>query len=221
MIQKPSPFMKTPLILMFVLITSAPVIAQTCAGQAELSFSYGINSFQQTMQSTIIGGGSSFTEVTSATGDPFLTCRFYVSNNIAIGLTAGVQQFSTASYDDYFNGNANIPYRTLAYNYKTVATEILTNYTNKHLFRLYTYLGIGYSSYSVRNSPDNGVTEQNTSFNMQYVPIGISIGNKLCCFAELGIGYKGFMNCGLSYRVGHSPQMPSRDVNERANPFDY
>jgi hypothetical protein len=220
MIQTPSLFLKTPLILFFVLVTAAPVVAQTFAGQTEFSISYGINTFQQTMHSTIIGGGSSYTEVTSATGTPFLTCRFYISNKFAIGITAGIQQFSTASYDDYFNGNPNIPYSTSVYNYRTMATEFLANYINKHLYRLYTYLGVGYSVFTERITQSSDVDQQ-TSFNMQYVPLGINIGNRLCGFAELGIGYKGFMNCGLSYRVGRTTHLSQPDVNARSNDYDY
>ncbi len=36
--------------------------------------------------------------------------------------------------------------------------------------------------------------------NFYYAPVGMSVGRKLCYFVELGFGYKGVVNTGVSYK---------------------
>jgi len=206
--------MKYILTFLIICAITSTAISQTFKGQSEFSASYGINSFQQSLQGGI-GGGSEVTEITSATPNLFLTYRYYLSNRFAIGITIGTQQFTTASYDPYYTGVSNLPYKTDAYNYTTVTAEFLYNYLNRHWVRLYTYIGVGCSFYKKNiweysgpnNAPWTNTSGNQAAFNMQYVPIAISVGGRLSGFAELGIGYKGFLNAGISYRLPyHAPK---------------
>ena len=209
---KTTPVMRALFLSLFILLAANAAIAQTSRGQSEISVSCGFNSFQQTMQSNFgFGSGSEYTKVTSASVCPFITYRYYVTDNLALGLTGGQQQMSTAHYDDTYN-NAITPYQKTSYKYTTIATELLLNYSNNPRLRAYTYLGLGCSQYQEQRSQANYNSFQvydNTqvrSFNMEYVPIGLSFGGMLSGFAEIGIGYKGFVNCGMSYRFPyHTP----------------
>lgn len=40
----------------------------------------------------------------------------------------------------------------------------------------------------------------NTGFVYQFSPVGIRVGHRLAAFAELGIGIKGYVNAGISYK---------------------
>lgn len=94
------------------------------------------------------------------------------------------------------------------YKYTTVAAEYLYNYVNLKYFRCYTYVGAGCSfvtkiitSYSHYPQLTEATVGHVAAFNMQYAPVGISAGGQLAAFFEIGFGYKGLLNCGLSYRL--------------------
>ncbi len=215
--------MKVAIPLLFMVISGA-AYAQTFRGQSEFSGSYGIGSFQEIMQSSFgFGGGSGYTSVDNATGNLFINYRYYLSNRIAVGIVVGKEQFSTSSFDDYYNSNGG-PYRKATYNYTTVATEFLVNYLNKRWVRLYTYFGSGCSFYKV-NSSEYDVANigwvstgsgDHVGFNLQYVPVAVSVGGMLSGFFELGMGYKGFVNGGLSFRFPyHRPVKNFKYVKQR------
>jgi hypothetical protein len=73
----------------------------------------------------------------------------------------------------------------------------------QEVIQLYTMLGLGVTLNTEKGSYNStGDTDTETSSNLafQVTPIGMRIGRKLGGFAELGFGYKGIMNFGLSYR---------------------
>ena len=188
------------LILLFIL----PIYlqAQTSRGQSEFTVSYGRASVQQWLHAGS-GGGSSYTSSFDQTGNIFATYRYYLGKNNAIGLTAGIQHFSTLLHDPYYNTTSPTYYK-----FTTIAAEFLHNYTNHPHFRAYTYIGTGCSLYTQQftgftsSTPSWEKSVQNyQSFTGQYVPIGISAGGKLAAFLELGIGYKGVVNGGVSFRI--------------------
>ena len=102
-----------------------------------------------------------------------------------------------------------------------MAPEGLFHYThnNNPVIAAYGYLGIGYSILNELDtySPayynqfyNNGVNslgnnrellDNHSEITIQICPIGISFGGKLRGFAELGFGYKGIFNGGLSLKL--------------------
>lgn len=87
--------------------------------------------------------------------------------------------------------------------YLTIALEGRINYLKKPIFNLYSGLGLGYTiakgtiTYDDK-SPD---TKQDFShINYQITAVGFRVGKDLAGVAEVGFGYKGIANIGVSYR---------------------
>jgi len=81
------------------------------------------------------------------------------------------------------------------FNLYTIALEIKYLYLNNKIIQLYGFLGAGYSL--TFNKEFNDLK----FFNGQLTPLGIRIGNKIGGFAEIGFGYKGVANIGLSLNI--------------------
>ena len=199
--------MKTLLCLVLAGIVPVILNAQAFGGQSELSVSCGYVSMVQAGDAGFgIGGGDGYTETTSP-GNFFLTYHYYPGGRIAVGLCVGTQTLDRAFYDDYHaSAGPYSPYRLEQVVYSTLAGEFLFNYANRRNVRLYTMLGLGASAYSRKIADYEPGTnwirsnEHGVMFNAQYVPIGIRIGRALSGFFELGLGYKGFFNGGISCR---------------------
>lgn len=178
-------------------------------GRHELSLSVGRISGQQIAESSGPEHGGYF--ISSATPNYFGTYRYHISKRLALGITAGVQDMS----GDYNDANGHI-YQLTSFHYVTGACEVLFVYKRVGKFRVYTFLGLGGSvhtdSYKALVSWKNTYTETRKSFNMQCTPIGISVGGLLSVFAELGIGYKGLINGGVSMRVPYKRQAKKSNV---------
>ena len=89
-----------------------------------------------------------------------------------------------------------------------IAAEFLVNYENKKYTRSYGYISIG-----AANEIFNGFTNPYHLYSyyirphtwnpsVQITPIGASFGGRFSYYFELGIGYKGLINTGFSYRIG-------------------
>lgn len=179
--------------------------AQVQKGDLQTDFGFGINSIQQTTRATIFGGGSSFTEVKYATIIGVLNIKYYISNEIAVGFSAGLQEMATNYVDPYFTGNLG-PYVQTQFKMLTMSPEIVGNYQNKKNVRLYGTGSIALAYVQTKSSTyriPGHEYHKGMSYNFQLSPFGISVGCTLSCYAEIGIGYKGFLNGGISYRFGH------------------
>jgi len=81
--------------------------------------------------------------------------------------------------------------------YYTAALEAVFNYMNKPVCRLYGFVGFGGTITSV---PSFEVFKTTVFPNFQVTPFGVSVGKSVAGFAEIGYGYKGFLNLGIAYR---------------------
>ena len=197
--------MKHTTLTFFLSIAGYVAGAQVQKGDFQTDFGCGINSIQQTTRATIFGGGSNYTRVKYATIIGILNLKYYVSNEIAIGFSAGLQEMATNYYDRYYNGISS-PYMQTQYKMLTMSPEIVGNYQNKKNVRLYGTGSIAMAFVQTMSSTyrvQGHEYHKGMSFNFQLSPIGISVGRTLSCYAEIGIGYKGFLNGGLSYRFEH------------------
>ena len=94
-------------------------------------------------------------------------------------------------------------------NVTTLAVEVKPIYYNGKLIELYGFAGLGARYYSEKlTSGENntyGKTDSYPTFlpNTQWTPIGVHVGKKLSGFLELGVGYKGLINGGISYKPSH------------------
>ncbi len=169
--------------------------AQIIPTQSELSVSGGLYSLYASLGAQ--GESGEYTYLQSPNW--FVTYRYYLTTRVAIGVALGTQQYSGAYLDD--GGGTRYYFQ---YHCSTLAAECLFNYTKTKLVRTYTYVGVGISGIGERQTADSYYYHNNSNlqygrqviqfgFNFQCVPLGISIGDKISVFGELGIGKQGFV----------------------------
>lgn len=153
-------------------------------------------------------------------GAIFATYRYHISEVVSLGL-AFAYEYENGSYTDntynynYFSGSGGVVpgyynnYGTFARSSFTIAPEITFTYANfgRGLVHLYSVVGLGYTF------RDEVLTDgqTNAEFTSPYInrvhanayvsPFGMRIGGRLNGFFELGLGYKGVFNYGVTYRL--------------------
>jgi hypothetical protein len=162
------------------------------AGTQDVSFSAGFLSQSQVRDAT----------VTFATPACFFTYKYFITNGLSVGLTAGVQvQQGTSIYqNNYFQP---MPFSYTQLN-MSIAAEVNWLYCSGRNFQLYGGAGAGLTHWREhdRDYDNTQYTEGGNDFAWQLTPIAFRVGGDLGVFAELGYGYKGVFNAGISYRVG-------------------
>ena len=172
-------------------------------------------------------------------GAAFLTYRHYFDKKIAVGFTIGLDnQTGDLSYGRegiggyYYNtkgGNGEAGY------YKrevyTGAIELLVNYRSEYKYKVYGYIGAGYTSTRVTFNYFNNISAQsyfygtpgsmflrnNTTvdfshYSGQITPIGFRRGETIAAFIEFGFGYKGLISGGLSVKFNNGKHKPLKMV---------
>ena len=149
-------------------------------------------------------------------GALFATYRYHISDVISLGLTFAFEN-ENGSWDNRNYGWLSDPgtvrlanvyqgkFRRSAY---TIAPEITFNYGDfgNGLVRLYSVVGMGYTyrdehiTYGNVNTEYKNPNVNTVHFNAYGSPLGIRVGRELSGFFELGLGYKGVLNYGLTYR---------------------
>jgi|26BtaG_2_1085354.scaffolds.fasta_scaffold00130_1 hypothetical protein len=87
-----------------------------------------------------------------------------------------------------------------ASSYYTLAAETTYYYMKKEKTKLYGLLGAGatFINMDVTDSASQSSTRSNDSFfNFQITPIGVSYGKNWGGFAEIGVGYRGLFSFGV------------------------
>jgi len=164
--------------ILFVLLFANLSASFAQKGKAELSLAYGYYS------SFTLYQGAPFN---ASTGTPNINLRYYMTNRFTLGLGIG------------FENNRNYG------SFLTFAPEATVAYMDmkdaKVRVKIYGALAYGLT---VFNDNNNNVGHDNQTggkpWGFQFTPFGIRVGRKIAGFAEVGYGYKGLINAGLSYR---------------------
>ncbi len=169
--------------------------------QFEVAGSYGLKS------STEVFNSDSYKEQTASAGNMFITARYFLFNRLAFGLSGGMLTTKgtfSSKYDPVARG-------TYQEQINTVAMEFYYIYFFRKYMEVYTIVGFGPGFYTTTTStfasasqPASSVVEKHDAVRLQYTPIGIRVGGRIGAFAELGVGYKGLVNAGLSIKLGPS-----------------
>ena len=204
------------LVICAVLCLPQLSLAQNQSGDQELSVSYGRKSGTEILKWFVTSPPAnrdrvSYNEKVSTTGNMFATYRYSFGSIFSLGVTVGTESFSYNSYhNDGYPYQGPNPYplvNPFIANYKvnvtTVALEPKIYYYNHKRLKLYGLAGMGVRFYTQKPNGQafDGIGAP-VFVNTQMTPIGVSYGNKLSGFAEVGLGYKGLINGGLSYRIG-------------------
>ena len=135
-------------------------------------------------------------------GAIYFTYRYNLLQRMSIGLTNGLD-LSDGDIIDY----TGKPIGTTKKVNLTIAAECKYKYLDKKIITLYGYLGVGYSILLSRNyftTVDPGLPfgdKIQNHFNMHITPIGMRLGKKVSGFLEIGLGYKGLLNAGVSLNL--------------------
>jgi len=186
--------MKPILILSIFLQVFAVIKSQDLKNFTKASYgNFTIDQFLKT-QSKVLPEGYSRSNIKSK-GAIFISFMHLISERISIGGCVG----STKITSDVILNNQVVGILN-RYLY-TLAFESNLTYIKRHNFQLYAAAGIGYSLGKDEYSMDTGKKDSGTVGFMVFhlSPIAFKFGNRLAFFSELGFGYKGIANFGISY----------------------
>jgi len=179
-------------------------------GQLDVSVSYGVITGDQVAQQFSTGDNANSSgnnkTLTYNSGATFFSARYFLFNRLAIGLCYGVTN-ERGQYAD--RTNPSFIASTYKQGITTIAMELYYIYSFRKYFEVYTLLGIGpafintqTTAYAAPNATGVITTAAENNLKAQYSPIGVRFGGKLGGFVELGIGYKGVISGGVSYKFG-------------------
>lgn len=130
-------------------------------------------------------------------GAVFIIFNTYVSEKITSSGSFGFEKINSSVMLE--NEEAGKMNRNLF----TLALETDFFYIKNQNFTMYANVGWGYSLCKDEYRLNSG--EKDSGFTgimvFQVNPIGLRLGNKLAFYTELGLGYKGIVNFGLSIRL--------------------
>ena len=134
---------------------------------------------------------------------PFIGYRYWLTNRFGLGGTFAYDVNSVKVYNGT-NDDRTTQMRKMNRYYMTFAVEPTYNYVYKPTFQLYGSLGLGVTIVSFENATFDDGTDADVSrlpyVNVHFTPIGARFGKEFGGFVELGYGYKGILNAGISYR---------------------
>ncbi len=131
----------------------------------------------------------------------FIGIGFYSYKKLEIGMEAGYQYSSTAN-SQYYNQQGQILQESISISSFMVTPRVRMNWIRSEddIFEFYSSLNVGLAfsdyKYSIRTE-ENGSYPQPTG---HLCAAGLRFGKKFGGFFEIGVGNKGLMNFGLSYR---------------------
>lgn len=201
--------MKKIVTLLLLALLSTGAFAQSPSfGKNELDLSYGLITAPQFIDVwkdilvTTFSFGTYQQENKHYTGGLFLTYKYALKDRWLLGFTAGYDGAS----GDLLNkdGNFKGDYVT---SYVSTIASVDYRYLMRDKVQLYSGIGVGATLLSDKSkaiNPDTNSEETDINnqvfFDFQINLIGVRVGKALAGFAELGVGYKGIINAGISYQ---------------------
>lgn len=173
-------------------------------GTSELSFGYGavtsneIENALGDVLTTIITLGTVSYEDANYTGAFHAKYKYAVANNLLLGISGAYEE---AEDKQKFGKDIVSQRKSKIY---SVAVESDYSYINTKHFRVYSGAGLGYRMVDIKSRPITASTntkisnERTHGLAYHINGIGIRAGGIIGVFAEVGYGYRGLVNAGLS-----------------------
>jgi hypothetical protein len=165
----------------------------------ELSIGYGWNTTNNGAQDLIVGMfvhalGGSYQEK-ARSGAYYAKFQSHVAKRVLVGVYASLEKTTDAG-SDWLSGE----HWTMERRFFTLALEVQFQYIAKPAFQMYSLLGIGNAFVKEKESVLTGRTSSNNfnAFKGHLSVLGLRVGKTIGLHAELGYGYKGVINGGLS-----------------------
>lgn len=168
------------------------------AQKIEVYGAYGLGSAQEIidglsdMVTTISSAGITGSSTDHRYGPVMVGVNYYLTPR----LSAGVLYSNTSSRSTVSAGSSADSYYKNTYNVFMARTDY--RYVN-HMIQLYSGISVG-TSFAKTKPEDkaNTKTASSTDFAYQVNAFGIRAGKNIGAFAELGFGYNGIVNLGVS-----------------------
>lgn len=174
------------------------VCSKSYSQEHQISAGYGVGSSNQILDvfenvfSTIFLPTATLNE-TSSIGEFRLAYAYTPKEKWHYGAAFS---YSQSDYDVSFNGSK---IGEQVNTYYTIAAETSYSFLKKEKLNIYALLGAGATiatSEQSRDSTNSTEDSNETFFNFQVTPVGISYGKQWGGFAELGFGYRGIFSFG-------------------------
>ena len=122
-----------------------------------------------------------------------LTYRYAIKNNWNIFADGYYQEIKRTAYNSGGKiGEADFSYYTVG-----IGSDYC--YLHKGIFKLYSGLAVGYTFEDASYSGNISSEDDGGFFNFHINALGVRVGKKLAGTAEVGFGYRGIINAGISY----------------------
>lgn len=173
------------------------------AKSGELGFGYGVgtsNEIGDLISDVLISSFGTTAENHKYSGAAYLNYSYRANSNLLVGAEVAFERIRK----DIFRSNTNEGKQND--NAYTVAATAKYIYKENAKFRMYSGAAVGYTNIRREFNPRaesnlNKASESDSNFGFQITGIGFRFGSKLALDAELGFGYKGILNVGLSYQL--------------------
>lgn len=192
-----------------ILLVANGAMAQSKKGDFEVNASWGylsmpeIESVAITTLSYVGTLGTYDPNSKSFSGAMAVAGKYYVTNRINVGLALTYEQEKREPWSRI--GGAESKLGDICIGSYSIMPSASVIYLNKKYIQLYGDVAVGVGIQNERFTPKKGTSAKSDSdtrtlFAFQFSPIGVRVGGKLAGFAEYGVGYKGCILTGISYR---------------------
>lgn len=185
---------------LFIVILFCGVAKFTNAQQFEIYGSYGLGSAQELVDglsdfgTSLVTAGQINRDTKLKYGPAIIGLNYYATHRLSVGALYS----RTSSRSDIKIDNNTQQYSKNSYNVVMARSDY--RWIN-HTIQLYSGIAAGAAFSKAEPNENSYKTEKETYFAYQVNAIGIRAGRKLGAFAELGFGYNGILNLGVSLKL--------------------
>jgi hypothetical protein len=186
--------MKQSAIIILAILCAIACKAQE-KGTSDLSFSLGFetsNEFLNSVEDFVSEESFSNTKASPAF---IVVYKYAVQNNWFFYADGAYQSIE----EDVIQNSTQVG--DVVTRYVTVGFGTEYHYINRGWFQMYSGASIAYTSQSADFTTSADIQDETDGyFNFQVNGLGFRFGRTIAANIELGVGYKGFANAGLSYQ---------------------
>ena len=136
---------------------------------------------------------------------PSVGYRYWFNKKIGIGVHFAFDKNSVKAIHAHdLSTTSDDEWRVHNRYFYTLAAEVNWKYLDRPICQLYGNAGLGVTlvQFSDNKNPNpDAHLKQFPFFNMNVMPFGVRVGKMVGGFAEIGWGYKGFFNVGVSVKL--------------------
>ncbi|AKD04581.1 outer membrane beta-barrel protein [Pontibacter korlensis] len=131
--------------------------------------------------------------------------KYHVSDRIVVGVTGSFVQISTR-----YKTSNTLSYRS---KYYTLMPQCLVFFGKKNKVEAYSGISLGVNYATAVDTDYEHIREEVIRASYHLTALGVRTTKRTGLFAEMGYGYKGLLNVGLSHRLTGSKKKAKYDVH--------